>query len=95
MEGQLQIVGRGRLPAERVVLRLERRCEQVRALCSADGRDWFTVGQAEFPVEDPLQVGLLATGFINRMRYHGAYPHGTAIRFEQFDLWHFPEGTAG
>jgi hypothetical protein len=39
------------------------------------------------PVEDPLQVGLHAIGDIDRSVYHGAYPDGTAIRFESFQLW--------
>jgi hypothetical protein len=81
------IIGRGRLPAERMFLRLERLGSRVHALCSADGQNWYTVGYAEFPVQDPLAVGLHAIGSINRTIYHGAYPDGTAIRFESFDLW--------
>jgi hypothetical protein len=74
-------------PSERVFLRLERVREQVRGLCSADGEDWFSVGQIDFPTEGPLQVGLHAIGMIDRTIYHGAYPDGTAIRFESFTLW--------
>jgi hypothetical protein len=81
------IIGRGRLPAARLFLRLERQGPRVNALCSADGQNWFTVGHAEFPVEDPLEVGLHAIGNIDRTLYHGAYPEGTAIRFESFDRW--------
>jgi tetratricopeptide (TPR) repeat protein len=81
------IIGRGRLPAERVFLRLERLGSRVNALCSADGQHWFTVGHTEFPVEDPVQVGLHAIGSIDRTIYPGAYPDGTAIRFESFELW--------
>jgi tetratricopeptide (TPR) repeat protein/regulation of enolase protein 1 (concanavalin A-like superfamily) len=81
------IIGRGRLPAERMFLRLERQGSRVNALCSVDGQNWFTVGHAEFPVEDPLEVGLHAIGAIDRTSYHGAYPEGTAIRFESFELW--------
>jgi predicted ATPase/DNA-binding SARP family transcriptional activator len=80
------ILGRGRLLAERVVLRLERIGSRVNALCSADGERWFTVGHVEFPVEDPVEVGLHAIGMIDRTIYHGAYPTGTAIRFERFSL---------
>ena len=80
-------IGRGLLPAERLLLRLERLGPRVHALCSADGEDWFTVGQVEFPVEDPVEVGLYAIGSINRLIYPGAYPEGTAIRFERFELW--------
>lgn len=84
------IIGRGRLPAaasERVYLRLERSGERVDAFCSADGEAWFTAGHTEFPVEDSIQVGLYAIGNIDRGVYHGAYPDGTAIRFESFQLW--------
>jgi tetratricopeptide (TPR) repeat protein len=90
LENRDVIIGRGYLPAVpsgRVFLRLERIGERVNALCSADGAKWFTVGQVAFPVEDPLQVGLHAIGNIDRTVYHGAYPDGTAIRFESFRLW--------
>ena len=60
---------------------------RVNALCSADGESWFTVGQVEFLVNDPVKVGLHAIGSIDRTIYPGAYPEGTAIRFESFDLW--------
>jgi DNA-binding SARP family transcriptional activator len=81
------LVGRGHLRSERVFLRLERVGEWVHAFCSADGENWFTVGRVEFPVEEPLQVGLHAIGHIDRGVYHGDYLDGTAIRFESFQLW--------
>jgi hypothetical protein len=84
------LIGRGRLQSDasgRVFLRLERVSDRVNAFCSADGENWFTVGHVEFPVEDPLQVGLHAIGSIDRTVYHSAYPDGTAIRFESFQLW--------
>jgi regulation of enolase protein 1 (concanavalin A-like superfamily) len=81
------IIGRGRLPTERILLRLERRSSRVNALCSVDGESWFTVGHSEFPVEDPVEVGLHAIGSINRILYPGAHPEGSAIRFESFELW--------
>ncbi len=84
------VIGRGCLPLNasgRVFLRLERLGDQVNALCSADGERWFTVGHVPFPVEDPVQVGLHAIGNIDRTIYHGAYPDGTAVRFESFRLW--------
>jgi tetratricopeptide (TPR) repeat protein len=82
-------VGRGRLyeEFERVYLRLERVGDRVNALCSADGEQWYTVGHAAFPVRDPVQAGIHAIGTINRTIYHGAYPEGTAIRFESFQMW--------
>jgi tetratricopeptide (TPR) repeat protein len=80
-------IGRGRLPAERIFLRLERKGVRVNALCSADGESWFTAGYVDFPVEDPVEVGLHAIGMIDRNIYPSAYPEGTAIRFESFQLW--------
>jgi hypothetical protein len=66
---------------------LERVGARVNALCSSDEKEWFTVGHIEFPVEDPIQVGLHAIGNIDRTVYPGAYPDGTAIRFESFTVW--------
>jgi tetratricopeptide (TPR) repeat protein len=91
LENEDVVIGRGQLKTEksanRVVLRLERVGDCVRALCSADGVEWFTVGHVGFLVEDSLQVGLHAIGNIDRTIYHGAYPDGTAIRFESFTMW--------
>ena len=72
------------LVARRPLERVDRR---VNALCSANGEEWFTVGGVEFAVEDPVEVGLHAIGTIDRIIYPGAYPEGTAIRFEAFALW--------
>ena len=83
------VIGRGLLPEgvqERAFLRLERRGDQVTAFCSADGEAWFSVGRARFPAR-PAQVGLYAIGRIDRGLYPGAYLEGTAVRFEQFELW--------
>ena len=81
------VIGRGRLIADRVTLRLERIGDTVRALCSVDGDEWFTVGQVNFSVTDSVQVGLHAIGFVDRTIYHSPYPDGTAIRFTDFRLW--------
>ena len=85
------IIGRGRLQvsdsSDHVFLRLERVGCRVKALCSTDGEEWFTVGSVEFPIEGPLRVGLHAIGNIDRTIYPGAYPDGTAIRFESFTMW--------
>jgi hypothetical protein len=77
---------------ERLFLRLERNRRRVKALCSADGERWFTVGQVEFPFDGPVHVGLHATGvcnfgYSNTIVCHGAHPDGTAIRFESFTMW--------
>jgi len=83
------IFGQGCLynASERLLLRLDRAGDQVNAYCSADGIRWYAVGETIFPAEDPLQVGLVAIGHINRRIYPGAHPHGTAICFESFQLW--------
>jgi predicted ATPase/class 3 adenylate cyclase len=100
--GKSSTVGRGRLalsaqpaadgaetgpPIERVFLRLERLKRGVDAFCSADGQQWFTLGYIEFPVEDPIEIGLYASGMLERVISPGAYPEGTAIRFEAFQVW--------
>ena len=89
VNGRAALIGRGRLVSERVVLRLESDAGQVKALCSSDGKRWFTVGITEFPGEYPVEIGLCAFGgaAFERLIYHGAFPEGTAIRFESFALW--------
>jgi tetratricopeptide (TPR) repeat protein len=87
LENEDRLIGRGRLPGQHVWLRLERRGSTVHALCSADGRQWFRAGAAEFPAREGEQAGLHAIGSIDRTIYHGAYPEGTAIRFASFEVW--------
>jgi predicted ATPase/DNA-binding SARP family transcriptional activator len=90
------VIGRGRLYGDsgHVYLRLERSGGRVNAYCSADDKQWFTVGQVAFP-EGSVQVGVHAIGNIDRTIYHGAYPEGTAIRFESFWMWReTPIGTS-
>jgi len=84
---QDRLFGRGRLPAARLWLRLERTEEKVRALCSVDGSSWLAVGETEFPAADPVEAGLHAIGTIDRLIYPGPYPEGTAIRFENCEIW--------
>jgi tetratricopeptide (TPR) repeat protein len=87
IEKEDRMIGRGRLQADRMSLRLERCGDCVHALCSADGTDWFTAGRTQFPIGGPVEVGLHAIGTIDRTIYPGACPDGTAIRFERFELW--------
>jgi hypothetical protein len=91
IDGQGIFVGRGLLTGdetdeERMHLRLERRGGRISAYCSADGEQWYTLGQMEL-ASDPVQVGVYANGYIRRDIHHGAYPEGTAVRFESFQLW--------
>jgi regulation of enolase protein 1 (concanavalin A-like superfamily) len=91
LKNQDAVIGRGRLPLDKptapVFLRLERLGQRVNALCSVDGQKWFTIGRVEFSARDPVEVGLYAIGNIDRAIYHGAFPEGTAIRFEEFWVW--------
>ncbi len=81
------VIGRGRLPAVQYSLRLEYTDQQVRALCSADGSQWYAVGAVVFPQVTTLQVGIYAIGSIDRTIYHGAFPQGTALRVSSLKLW--------
>jgi tetratricopeptide (TPR) repeat protein/transcriptional regulator with XRE-family HTH domain len=87
LDNEDRLLGRGRLPAEPLWLRLERQGDQVRALCSADGREWYTAGTMEFTVRGGEQVGVHGIGMLDRTVYHGAFLDGTAIHFASFDLW--------
>ncbi len=81
------VFGRGQLNSHTKLLRLERRGDRLTAYCSSDGDTWFCAGNAEIATPYPVQVGLHAIGHINRTIYPGAYPLGTAIRFNNFYLW--------
>jgi tetratricopeptide (TPR) repeat protein len=79
-------IGRGNLLSEAVHLRLERSGSAVRALCSANGTEWFTVGGTEFPVEDPIKAGVFADGAIRPEVYPRTFRGGTEIRFTDFTM---------
>jgi hypothetical protein len=88
--GKVGVIGRGRfrepLPLG-VTLRLERRADLVSALCSADGTDWYSVGEIRLDTPRQAMVCLLASGDIARTVYPGAFPDGSAVSFSSFDLW--------
>jgi hypothetical protein len=79
------MVGRGDLGADCANLLLERRGPIVRALCSGDGANWYTVGESAFPVEDPLELGLFADGAARPEIYPRTYCGGSEIIFT--DVW--------
>jgi DNA-binding SARP family transcriptional activator/regulation of enolase protein 1 (concanavalin A-like superfamily) len=82
LENRNLVIGRGSLRHEgAITLRLERRGDMVRALCSADEREWFGVGEMTFTAHAAQVVGLHAIGAIDRMVWPGAYPEGTTMRF--------------
>ena len=80
------IAGCGRLESDRVLLRLERSGTCVRALASTGSGQWYSVGRAEFPAEDPLQVGLFADGAIRPEVYLRLDREGSEIRFTKVEL---------
>lgn len=59
-------------------LRVERINDRILAYCSDDGTNWMTCGEVSFPVDDPIQIGLYATG------YNGLQYLDTAIQFDYF-----------
>jgi tetratricopeptide (TPR) repeat protein len=87
IDGRDGTVGRGRLPTGVARLRVEKTGAIVRGLCTVDGQTWLGVGEAEMSAAEPLQIGLLGIGRINRTLYRGAFPEGTAIRFSPLGIW--------
>jgi class 3 adenylate cyclase/tetratricopeptide (TPR) repeat protein len=87
LENHDLVFGRGQLQAETKRLRLERRGNRLSAFCNAKEGEWFYAGSAELSTTRPVNLGIHAIGHINRMIYPGSYPHGTAIRFDEFWLW--------
>jgi class 3 adenylate cyclase/tetratricopeptide (TPR) repeat protein len=81
------IVGRGRILSECIELRLQRIGERMTAFASTDGAEWFEVGESLFSVNDPIELGLVGIGKINRSIYRGAFAEGTAIQFRDIQLW--------
>ncbi|MFN2199612.1 MAG: BREX system ATP-binding domain-containing protein [Caldilineaceae bacterium] len=80
------VFGRGTLRSEEKLLRLERRGAHVRALCSADGKSWYAVGECYFPGTRELRAGICALGNIDRTIYFGPFAEGTAIHFSEFTV---------
>ncbi|HUX86682.1 MAG TPA: AAA family ATPase, partial [Chloroflexota bacterium] len=80
------VIGRGRLVAQPITLRMERVGDRVTGLCSADGVHWQRVGSVDLPVGDVIGVGVYAGGEIDRSIYNGAFPDGTAMRFAAFEV---------
>jgi len=62
VEGKWDYFGRGMLVSETVYLRMERMGARFSAYCSSDGENWLICGEVSFPAEEPIQVGIHATG---------------------------------
>jgi regulation of enolase protein 1 (concanavalin A-like superfamily) len=63
--------------AEKVWLRLERQENRFTGYVSSDGENWYRVGWADIPMEDPIKVGI-----------HALCPQSpaTSTRFEYFKI---------
>lgn len=80
------VIGRGRLPGQAIYLRLDRRGDHMHGFCSSDGVTWHSVGQVDFAVTAPVQIGLFTASYIERLIDPGAYAEGTAIHFTNFQI---------
>jgi tetratricopeptide (TPR) repeat protein len=86
--GEDRVAGRGRLASAAVWLRLERRGNILRALCSPDGTSWWGLGDMETALGPEVQAGVYASGWIDRSFHIGVFPEGSAVRFRAFRLGH-------
>ncbi len=86
VDNENAIFGRGRLPGERITLRLERIGDQIRAVCRVPDQQWFTVGSVNVPFEGPYEIGIFACGYVDRTIYPGTPAGGGSLRFESFQL---------
>jgi predicted ATPase/class 3 adenylate cyclase/regulation of enolase protein 1 (concanavalin A-like superfamily) len=77
VNGKYIFHGRGLLDADTFILRLERQGHCFCAYCSVDGENWLTCGWVDWPMEDPIQVGIYA---------FCASPPATSTRFEYFKI---------
>ena len=86
IDNENAIFGRGRLPGERITLRLERIGHQICALCRLPDGDWYSVGSVNLPFEGPYEVGIFACGYVDRTIYPGTPAGGGSLRFESFQI---------
>ena len=78
------LLGRGTILSERKFLRIEKRSDIVRALCSADGKKWLDFGEGGFSAKEPAKIWLV--GFGHNYIFQKDFD-GSAIRFESCDIW--------
>jgi regulation of enolase protein 1 (concanavalin A-like superfamily) len=76
--GKWSFAGRGRLSAEQLSLRLERRGDRFTGYLSRDGENWYLSGWVDMAMEDPIQVGIHALC---------AESPATSTRFEYFRIY--------
>jgi hypothetical protein len=59
--GKQEFIGRGWFPGDKLHLRLERRENSISALCSSNGDEWLSCGEASFHADDQIWAGLYVT----------------------------------
>jgi len=72
--------GRGMLVSDNIYMRIERIGDILSSYCSRDGANWLTCGEVNFPVDDPVQIGIHAIGGVGSRGGNMA----TATRFDYF-----------
>jgi regulation of enolase protein 1 (concanavalin A-like superfamily) len=77
VSGSFLNVGRGNLDRGPIWLRVERRGDEVRGLCSLDGERWLTAGAVPFSASEWEQVGLVA---------HCQWANAQ-VWFDEFSIW--------
>jgi len=80
INGEWGHFGRGMLVSETVYMCIERIGDTLSAYCSKDCENWLTCGEVNFPVDDPIQVGIHAIGSTGAR----GGPTDTATRFDYF-----------
>jgi len=80
IKGEWGHFGRGMLISDTTYMRIERIGDTLSAYCSRDGENWLTCGEVNFPVDDPIQVGIHAIGNT------GKEPTATVTRFDYLRL---------
>lgn len=85
--GKWQLTGQGLMKTHSTYMRVERSESQFNAFCSMDGENWMKCGIIDLEVDDPLQVGIYALGYIDRAFCYEEYREGTATLFKNFRLW--------
>jgi regulation of enolase protein 1 (concanavalin A-like superfamily) len=81
VNGKFDHFGRGMLISDTIYMRIECIGDILSSYCSSDGENWLTCGEVNFPVDDPIQIGIHAIGST------GSEPTTTATRFEYFKIY--------
>ena len=98
INGRDQLISRGYLTSELILLRMERENHQLNAFYSDNEITWQTLGKVNWIGQDQLQVGLFGIGIQvvggtvgtlppDRYVYPLAHQHQHAVRFKSFQVY--------